>query len=64
MVKVWDHTISISMASRRTRYRDSVTIDAGLFKLPVWLFAEVFYRHRRRHRQCRRRLLAGRSFRF
>jgi hypothetical protein len=59
LVKVWDHTISISTASGRTRYRDTVTIDAGLFTLPVWLFAQVLYRHRQR----RWRLLAKRSFR-
>ena len=58
-VKVWDHSISISTASGRTRYRDTVTIDAGLFTLPVWLFAQVFYRHRQR----RWRSLAKRSFR-
>lgn len=59
LVKVWDHSISISTASGRTRYRDTVTIDAGLFTLPVWLFAQVFYRHRQR----RWRSLAKRSFR-
>lgn len=59
LVKVWDHTISISAADGRTRYRDTVTIHAGVFTFPVWLFAQVFYRHRQR----RWRLLAGRSFR-
>lgn len=59
LVEVWDHTILISTTNGRTRYRDTVTIQAGLFTLPVWLFAQVFYRHRQR----RWRLLAGRGFR-
>jgi hypothetical protein len=59
LISVWDHTISISTADGRTRYRDTVTIDAGLLTLPVWLFAQVFYRHRQR----RWRQLARRGFR-
>ncbi len=54
VVKVWDHTISITIDAGQTRYSDSVTIEAGVFTLPVWLFAQAFYRHRQR----RLRLLA------
>jgi hypothetical protein len=53
-VKVWDHTISIRSEARRTRYKDSVIINAGLLTHTVWLFAQAFYRHRQR----RWRLLA------
>lgn len=60
LVKRWDHTISISSAAGKNLYRDVVTIDAGLLTLPVWLFAQVFYRHRQR----RWRLLARRGFRY
>ena len=60
LVKVWDHTISITTDAGRTRYKDSVIIDAGVFTLPVWLFAQVFYRHRqRRWRQLARQLAMG-----
>jgi hypothetical protein len=54
LVNVWDHTISISSEAGQTRYMDTVTINAGVFTLPVWLFAQAFYRHRQR----RWRLLA------
>lgn len=54
LVKVWDHTISIATEAGQTRYIDSVTIEAGVFTIPVWLFAQAFYRHRQR----RWRLLA------
>lgn len=60
LVKVWDHTTSISTADGRTRYRDTVTIDAGVLTWPVWLFAQAFYRHRQR----RWRQLAARGFRY
>lgn len=60
LVKVWDHTISISTVHGRTRYRDTVTIDAGVLTWPIWLFAQVFYRHRQR----RWRQLAAHGFRY
>lgn len=60
LVKVWDHTISITSDAGRTRYKDSVVIDAGLFTLPIWLFAQAFYRHRqRRWRLLARQLSRG-----
>ncbi|WP_337179490.1 hypothetical protein [Hydrogenophaga borbori] len=60
LVRVWDHTISITPRAGRTRYTDSVRIEAGLVTLPVWLFAQVFYRHRqRRWRLLARRLAQG-----
>jgi len=60
LVRRWDHTISITTVAGRTRYRDVVIIEAGVFTLPVWLFAQVFYRHRQR----RWRLLARQGFRY
>ena len=60
LVKVWDQTISITSNAGRTRYKDPVIIDAGLLTLPVWLFAQAFYRHRqRRWRLLARRLSMG-----
>lgn len=35
LVRVWDHTISISSEAGRTRYTDAVIIEAGVFTLPV-----------------------------
>jgi hypothetical protein len=60
LIKVWDHKISITTDAGRTRYNDSVTIHAGVLTLPVWLFAQAFYRHRqRRWRLLARQLTAG-----
>lgn len=33
LLKVWDHTISISTINGRTRYRDTVTVHAGLLSV-------------------------------
>jgi hypothetical protein len=63
LVKVWEHTISITSNAGRTRYKDSVVIDAGLLTLPIWLLAQAFYRHRqRRWRLLARRLSMGEVF--
>lgn len=62
LAKVWDHTISITSEVGRTRYTDSVIIDAGVFTFPVWLFAQAFYRHRqRRWRQLARQVAKGKA---
>lgn len=48
-LKKWDHLITIEPISKnRTRYTDKVEIDAGIFTLPYFLFASLFYRHRQR----------------
>ena len=60
LIRVWDHLISITPESGRTRYRDTVTIRAGVFTPLIWLFAQIFYRHRQR----RWRKLVQREFRF
>ena len=49
IIKKWDHWITIKPNSQSgTDYRDEVDISAGLFTLPVWVFAQIFYRHRQR----------------
>lgn len=49
MAKVWDHLITISeSADGRTNYSDRVEIQAGVLTPFVWLFANIFYRHRQR----------------
>jgi hypothetical protein len=49
MIRRWDHLIAIRKGNGETAlYSDTVEIDAGLLTLPVWLFAQWFYRHRQR----------------
>ena len=45
----WDHWITIQDApDGRTQYMDQVEIEAGLLTPVVWLFSQIFYRHRQR----------------
>lgn len=45
----WDHRITIQDApDGKTSYTDQVDIEAGLITPLVWLFSQVFYRHRQR----------------
>jgi hypothetical protein len=49
LVRRWDHRISIEpRGNNRARYRDEIEIDAGLLTVVVWIWANVFYRHRQR----------------
>ncbi len=48
LIQKWDHTITISPTVGGTLYRDQVTIQAGMFTPFIWLFAQLFYRHRQR----------------
>jgi hypothetical protein len=61
LVRRWDHVIRVAAAGDgRTRYSDEIEIDAGALTLPVWLFAQWFYRHRqRRWQSVARRLNQG-----
>ena len=57
-VKSWEHEMSIREdAGGEAIYRDSVEIKNGLMTLPVWFFAQTFYRHR--HWRWRRLLKSG-----
>lgn len=48
-IRTWDHMITISEPpGGGTRYTDSIEIHAGLLTPFVWLFAQLFYRHRQR----------------
>lgn len=58
LVRRWDHLITLTPNGAGTCYRDQVTIEAGWLTGPVWLFAQLFYRHRQR----RWRQLAARDF--
>lgn len=60
LVTRWDHLITLEPdGPGRTRYRDTVDIEAGLLTPFIWLFAQFFYRHRQR----RWRALARSGFR-
>ena len=49
LIRQWDHLIEIERdGDGETRYTDSLDLDAGVLTLPVWFFAQVFYRHRQR----------------
>ena len=49
VVKRWDHLIKVEPAEgARTRYSDSIEIDAGILTPFVWLWAKGFYLHRQR----------------
>jgi hypothetical protein len=57
----WDHTIRVEPASDgRTKYTDDVEVRAGILTAFVWVFAQLFYRHRQR-RLCE---LARRGFEY
>jgi ligand-binding SRPBCC domain-containing protein len=46
MIKYWDHTISAVAAGDGCEYSDEIAIDAGIMTIPVWLYANIFYRYR------------------
>lgn len=49
LVKAWHHRIRVVPESAgTTHYTDSVVVEAGPPTLFVWMFAQVFYRHRQR----------------
>lgn len=48
LIKKWDHRITIDPSGTGTLYRDHVTIEAGVFTVFIWAFAQLFYRHRQR----------------
>jgi hypothetical protein len=47
LVRRWDHLIRVESAGpARARYSDTIEVEAGPLTLPVWLFANAFYRYR------------------
>lgn len=49
LAKVWNHTIYFSERDGKLEYTDEVEIRAGILTFPIWLFANLFYRHRQRN---------------
>ena len=59
LATMWDHTIRVEPGlGGGTEYTDIVEVRAGVLTPFVWIFAEVFYRHRQR----RWRALVKRGF--
>lgn len=57
----WDHWITLEdTPDGKTRYTDQVDIEAGLLTPVVWIFSQIFYRHRQR----RWRKLVHRDFQY
>ncbi|REK12989.1 MAG: hypothetical protein DWQ37_10205 [Planctomycetota bacterium] len=56
----WNHLLHFEAAPNgRCRYTDRVQVRAGLLTLPIWLFAQGFFRYRQfRWRKLARRLHA------
>ena len=49
MIRKWDHWITVAPnPDGSTDYRDEVEISAGVLTPFVWIFAQLFYRHRQR----------------
>jgi hypothetical protein len=61
LIRRWDHRIHVEpLADGACRYTDDVEVNAGVLTLPVWLFAQWFYRHRqRRWARVARRIQRG-----
>ena len=58
LIKTWDHLIFLESEGVGTRYTDEVSIDAGLFTLPIYIYAFIFYSYR----QMRWRKLVNLNF--
>jgi hypothetical protein len=48
LIKKWDHVITVEPSTNGTLYRDHINVEAGLLTPFIWLFAQIFYRHRHR----------------
>lgn len=49
LAPVWNHHISFhAIAPGKVRYTDEIEIKAGWLTPAIWLFAQLFYRHRQR----------------
>lgn len=48
LIPVWDHLITIEPSPGGVRYRDQVEVSARILTPLIWLFAQIFYRHRQR----------------
>ena len=53
LIRRWDHLVRVKpIGPAQCTYSDEIEIEAGLLTPLVWLFAQVFYRHRQRRWQA------------
>ena len=48
LIPVWDHLISIVPHRNGCLYRDQLTVSARILTPLIWMFAQLFNRHRQR----------------
>jgi hypothetical protein len=49
LVRTWNHGISVKKLSDNCcNYTDEIEIDAGIFTLLIWIYAQIFYRYRQK----------------
>ncbi len=52
LVNKWDHLIIIEeIPTGKTKYTDRLELEAGILTPLVWLYANIFYRHRQKRWQ-------------
>lgn len=55
-IKTWNHTMEVARVdSEHCQYTDTVEVKAGALTPVLWLYVQLYYRHRHR---CWRKLLA------
>lgn len=49
LTRTWNHSLKITRIDNvKIRYTDEIDIDAGPLTAGLWLFAQIFYRHRQK----------------
>ena len=49
LTRTWNHLIKVEKdTDYKIRYTDEIEIKAGMLTIAVWLFAQIFYRHRQK----------------
>ena len=52
LIRAWNHTMKIEPVSEvHCRYSDRIEIDAGIWTVAMWSFAQFFYRYRQQRWQ-------------
>jgi hypothetical protein len=47
LTKTWNHLVRVERLSENMlKYTDEIEIEAGMLTVFVWMFAQIFYRHR------------------
>ncbi len=62
IARVWDHRIQLNaIGARQCQYTDELRVEAGWWTPAVWVFAQIFYRHRQRRWKVLLRQLSNSS---